>query len=33
MAVITNRLKEKSRKGRKLTPAEKTRYGKSAMLS
>ena len=32
MAVITNRLKEKSRKGRKLTPAEKIRYGKSAML-
>ena len=32
MTVITNRLKEISRKGRKLTPAERTRYGKSAML-
>ena len=32
MTVITNRLKGISRKGRKLTPAERTRYGKSAML-
>ena len=32
MTVITNRLKGISRKGRKLTPSERTRYGKSAML-
>lgn len=32
MTVITNRLKGISRKGRKLTPAERARYGKSAML-
>ncbi len=32
MTVITNRLKGIRRKGRKLTPAERTRYGKSAML-
>lgn len=32
MTVITNRLKRISRKGRKLTPAERSRYGKSAML-
>ncbi len=32
MTVITNRLDGISRKGRKLTPAERTRYGKSAML-
>ncbi len=32
MTVITNRLKGISKKGRKLTPAERTRYGKSAML-
>ena len=32
MTVITNRLKGISRKGRNLTPAERTRYGKSAML-
>ena len=32
MTVITNRLKEISRKGRKLTPNERTRYGKSVML-
>ena len=32
MTVITNRLKGISRKGRKLTPAERTRYGSSAML-
>jgi len=31
MTVITNRLKGISKKGRKLTPAEKTRYGKSRM--
>ena len=30
--VIANRLRGISKKGRKLTPAEKTRYGKSAML-
>ena len=32
MTVITNRLKGISRKGRKLTPSERSRYGKSAML-
>ena len=32
MTVITNRLKRISRKGRKLTPAERMRYGNSAML-
>ena len=32
MTVITNRLEGISRKGRKLTPAERTRYGKSAKL-
>ena len=32
MAVITNRLDGISRKGRKLTPSERTRYGKSAKL-
>ena len=32
MTVITNRLDGISRKGRKLTPAERTRYGKSAKL-
>ena len=32
MTVITNRLKGISKKGRKLTPAERTRYGSSAML-
>ena len=32
MAVITNRLDGISRKGRKLTPAEQMRYGKSARL-
>lgn len=32
MAVITNRLDGISRKGRKLTPAERTRYGKSKRL-
>ena len=32
MTVITNRLKGISRKGRKLTLAERTRYGKSKML-
>ena len=32
MTVITNRLKEISRRGRKLTPSERTRYGKSVML-
>lgn len=32
MIVITNRLDSISRKGRKLTPAERTRYGKSAKL-
>ena len=32
MTVIKNRLKGISRKGRKLTPNEKARYGKSAML-
>ena len=32
MTVITNRLKGISKKGRKLTPTEKVRYGKSAML-
>ncbi len=32
MIVITNRLEEIRRKGRKLTPAERTRYGKSAKL-
>lgn len=32
MTVITNRLKEISKRGRKLTPKEETRYGKSAML-
>ena len=32
MTVITSRLKGISRKGRKLTPNERTRYGKSAML-
>ena len=31
MTVITNRLKGISKKGRKLTPAERTRYGKSRM--
>ena len=32
MTVITNRLKGISRKGRKLTSTERTRYGKSKML-
>lgn len=32
MTVITNRLKGISRKGRKLTPAEKARYGKSKTI-
>ena len=32
MIVITNRLEGIRRKGRKLTPAERTRYGKSAKL-
>ena len=32
MTVITNRLKGINRKGRKLTPAERTHYGSSAML-
>ena len=32
MTVITNRLKGISKKGRNLTPTEKVRYGKSAML-
>ena len=32
MTVITNRLKRISRKGRKLTPNERTRYGKSTIL-
>lgn len=32
MTVFTNRLKRISRKGRKLTPNERTRYGKSKML-
>lgn len=32
MTVITNRLKGISKKGCELTPSEKTRYGKSAML-
>ena len=32
MTVITNRLKGISKKGRKLNPIEKVRYGKSAML-
>ena len=32
MTVITNRLKEINRKGRKLTPNERMRYGKSVML-
>ena len=32
MTVITNRIKGINRKGRKLTPAERTRYGSSAML-
>ena len=32
MTVITNRLKGISKKGRKLTPSEQTRYGKSVML-
>ena len=32
LTVFTNRLKEISRQGRKLTPNERTRYGKSAML-
>ena len=32
MTVITNRLKGISKKGRKLNPTEKVRYGKSAML-
>ena len=32
MTVITNRLKGISKKGRKLTSTERTRYGKSAML-
>ena len=32
MTVITNRLDGISRKGRKLTPAERTRYGKSEKL-
>ena len=32
MTVITNRLKGISKKGRKLNPTEKIRYGKSAML-
>ena len=32
MTVITNKLKEIKKTGRKLTPAERTRYGKSAML-
>ena len=31
-SVMANRLKGISKKGRKLTPAEKVRYGKSAML-
>ena len=32
MTVITNKLKGISRNGRKLTPSERTRYGKSVML-
>jgi group II intron reverse transcriptase/maturase len=32
MTIITNRLKGVKKTGRKLTPAEKARYGKSAML-
>ena len=32
MTVITNRLKGICKKGRKLTPTEKVRYGKSAMI-
>lgn len=32
MTVITNRLEGISRRGRKLTPVERIRYGKSAML-
>ena len=32
MTVVTSRLKGISRKGRKITPSEQTRYGKSAML-
>ena len=32
MTVITNRLKEISKKGRKLIPSERARYGKSKML-